>query len=86
MKEMAAGVFKAECLSVMDEVQAKRETVVITKRGKPVAMLVPVEFEDGTDPIFGFMNGKGRLVGNSSDLVKPIIPEAEWDTDWERFA
>jgi antitoxin (DNA-binding transcriptional repressor) of toxin-antitoxin stability system len=86
MKEMAAGVFKAECLSVMDEVQAKRETVVITKRGKPVAMLVPVEFEDGTDPIFGFMNGKGRLVGNPNDLLKPIIPESEWDTDWERFA
>ena len=39
MKTMAAGSFKAKCLAVMDEVQAKRETVVITKRGKPVAKL-----------------------------------------------
>ena len=34
MKETAAGVFKTNCLAVMDEVQAKRETVVITKHGK----------------------------------------------------
>jgi len=41
MKKMAAGVFKANCLAVMDDVQAKHETIVITKRGKPVAKLVP---------------------------------------------
>src|SRR6266480_5929568 len=41
MKKMAAGAFKTNCLAVMDEVQAKHETVVITKHGKPVAKLVP---------------------------------------------
>jgi prevent-host-death family protein len=41
MRTMAAGSFKAECLAVIDEVQAKRETVVITKHGKPAAKLVP---------------------------------------------
>jgi prevent-host-death family protein len=45
MKKMAAGSFKANCLAVMDEVQAKHETVVITKRGKPVAKLVPLNTE-----------------------------------------
>ena len=39
MKTMAAGAFKTNCLAVMDEVQAKHETVVITKHGKPVANL-----------------------------------------------
>ena len=43
MKTMPAGVFKTNCLAVMDEVKAKREAVVITKHGKPVAMLVPVK-------------------------------------------
>ena len=42
MKKMAAGSFKTNCLAIMDEVQAKRETIVITKHGKPVAKLVPV--------------------------------------------
>jgi hypothetical protein len=37
MKTMAAGSFKTNCLAVMDEVQAKRESVAITKHGKPVA-------------------------------------------------
>ena len=53
MRKMAAGVFKANCLAVMDEVQAKRETVVITKHGKPVAKLVPINMDK--DEIFGFL-------------------------------
>jgi antitoxin (DNA-binding transcriptional repressor) of toxin-antitoxin stability system len=53
LKKMAAGVFKTNCLAVMDEVQAKREAVVITKHGKPVAKLVPVEAEH--DDIFDFL-------------------------------
>ena len=49
MKTMSAGVFRTKCLAVMDVVQARRETVVITKRGKAVAKLVPVE--GGADEI-----------------------------------
>jgi len=43
MKRMAAGSFKIHCLAVMDEAQAKRETVLITKHGKPVAKLIPAD-------------------------------------------
>ena len=78
MKTMAAGSFKAKCLAVMDEVQAKRETVVITKRGKPVAKLVPVNAEtDGAsgDDIYNFMAGKGAVTG---DVVSPAISAEEW--------
>lgn len=73
MKKMAAGVFKAKCLAVMDEVQAKRVTVVITKRGKPVAKLVPIEPQE--DEIFGFLRGKATIVG---DIVSPILSLKEW--------
>ena len=59
MKKMAAGSFKTNCLAVMDEVQAKHETVVITKHGKPVAKLVPVNSE--TDEIYDFLKGKGAV-------------------------
>ena len=68
MKKMAAGSFKANCLAVMDEVQAKHETVVITKRGKPVAKLVPLNTE--TDEIYNFLAGKGTITG---DIVSPAI-------------
>jgi prevent-host-death family protein len=73
MKTMAAGSFKAKCLAVMDEVQAKHETVVITKRGKPVAKLVPVSAE--TDEIYNFMAGKGAVTG---DVVSPAISAEDW--------
>jgi prevent-host-death family protein len=73
VKTMAAGSFKAKCLAVMDEVQAKRETVVITKHGKPVAKLVPVIAE--TDDIYNFMAGKGAVTG---DVVSPAISAEDW--------
>ena len=73
MKTMPAGEFKVHCLAVMDEVASKREAVLITKRGKPVAKLVPVEKEK--DDIFGFLKGKGRILG---DIVSPIISPEEW--------
>ncbi|HKV23793.1 MAG TPA: type II toxin-antitoxin system Phd/YefM family antitoxin [Candidatus Acidoferrum sp.] len=73
MKTIAAGVFKANCLAIMDDVEAKRETVILTKRGKPVAKLVPVEAKG--DDIFGFLEGKGRITG---DVVSPALGPKEW--------
>jgi len=74
MKTIAAGTFKATCLAVMDEVQKKRQSVVITKNGKPVAKLVPII--EGKDPIFGFMRGKVKILG---DVVSPVVPLEDWD-------
>jgi len=73
MKTIAAGSFKVHCLAIMDEVQSKRQAVLITKRGKPVAKLVPVEKEN--DDIFGFLKGKGKITG---DVVSPILTPEEW--------
>jgi prevent-host-death family protein len=70
MRTMAAGSFKAQCLAVMDEVEAKRETVVITKHGRPVAKLVPVDKD--TDEIYHFLPGKGAVVG---DVISPAIED-----------
>ena len=73
MKTMAAGSFKARCLAVMDEVQAKREAIVITKRGKPVVKLVPADAEK--DDFYGFLKGKVKIVG---DVVSPALTPEEW--------
>jgi prevent-host-death family protein len=73
MKTVPAGKFKVHCLAIMDEVQAKRQAVVITKRGKPVAKLVPVE--NKKDDIFGFYKGKITILG---DVVSPVFTPEEW--------
>jgi len=72
-KTMPAGVFKARCLKVMDEVQKGRKEVVITKHGVPVAKLVPIEAK--APSIFGCMAGKMTIVG---DLLGPVVPPEDW--------
>ena len=74
-KTIPAGTFKARCLAIMDEVASKRESVIITKRGKPMAKLVPVEKEK--DDIFGFFKGKGTIE-IKGDIVSPILSPEEW--------
>ncbi len=83
MKTMAAGKFKATCLAVMDEVQAKREPVVITKNGKPVAKLVPLELPEAEDPLDAFYFGKIEILG---DIVKPIYSDEEWEQFFKESA
>lgn len=75
MKTMAAGKFKAQCLSVIDDVHDLKEEVVITKHGKPMAKLIP--FRNQPDELFGFMRGKGRIVG---DIVSPIEDDV-WNSE-----
>ena len=76
MKTMTASKFKATCLAVMDEVEAKREPVLVTKNGRPVAQLVPVPMEN-SDPIFGFYKGKLEIVG---DIMSPAFDDDEWES------
>jgi hypothetical protein len=68
MKKMTASFFKKHCF--MDQVQVKREAVVITKGGKPVAKLIPTD--KNTDDICNFMAGKGAVTG---DIVSPSISD-----------
>jgi prevent-host-death family protein len=73
MKQMPASAFKTKCLAVMDDVQATGEPVIVTKRGKPVVKVVPVESE--MDDIFGFMAEKGKIIG---DIESPVVPLKDW--------
>jgi len=73
MHVVAAGAFKVKRLAIMDEVQAKHQSVTITKNGIPVARLVPIEEEQ--DSIFGFYADKMEILG---DIESPIIPAGDW--------
>jgi prevent-host-death family protein len=73
--QVTAAEFKAKCLRLMDEVAKHRTAVVITKRGKPIARLVPIE-NDPIDP-FGCMAGTVKILG---DIISPI-DEDDWTGD-----
>jgi prevent-host-death family protein len=74
MKQMAAGKFKARCLAVMDDVNATGEPVLITKRGVPVAKVVPVRSKKRD--LFGFMAGQFEIVG---DIESPTVSLEAWE-------
>jgi prevent-host-death family protein len=69
-----AGEFKAHCLALMDQAQKTHEPITVTKRGKPIVQLVPVDSNE--DDIFGFMKGKAEITG---DIVSPAFDLDEWD-------
>lgn len=72
-RTIPAGQFKQHCLSIMDEVAQRKEEIIITKRGKPVAKICPLE--SYIDPV-GFLKGSMVIKG---DIVAPT--EEEWNTD-----
>jgi prevent-host-death family protein len=67
-----ASEFKAKCLAMLDEVERTRQPVVITKRGKPVAKLVPHNAPQKS--LFGVLKGRVEIIG---DIISPI--DVEWD-------
>lgn len=69
---IGAGEFKAKCLQLLDDVAEQRGTLVITKHGKPVAKLVPVEPEQR---MFGALKGS---VVEEQDIISPI--NAAWES------
>jgi len=73
MKQMRASVFKARCLSIMNDVQATGEPVIVTKRGTPVVKVVPVEPRKNN--LFGFMAGEFKING---DIESRVVPLKEW--------
>ena len=76
--QITAAEFKAKCLRLMDEVAKSRTPIVITKRGKPVAKLVPAD-DTPIDP-FGCMAGTIEIRG---DIISPI--DVEWTGDAENI-
>lgn len=95
MANVPATEFKAKCLELMDRVAERRETYVITKRGKPVAKLVPAD-RPRKKSIFGCMADETTFVG---DVGRPAYSDDEWkqferqrlaqakawDHEWQRY-
>jgi prevent-host-death family protein len=73
MKEtIAAGQFKAKCLQLMNDVQNKHITLIITKHGVPIAKLAPIEEEPIN--LYGALKGTATI---EADIIAPI------DEPWE---
>ena len=71
METLSVSEFKAKCLSVLQDVSKQKKRVVITKRGKPIAEVIPHESEDKEVPL-------EDTVVFIGDIISPVAEE-----DWE---
>ena len=71
---ISAAEFKARCLELMDSVARTGSSVVVTKRGKPIATLGPVRPRRRS--AYGFLKGRIKILG---DIISPI--DVKWDAD-----
>ena len=75
METINASDFKAQCLAILDRVQATGEPVLILKRGRPVAELLPANRSEAEYPQLE-LEGTVTVLG---DIIEPVIPEEDWD-------
>ena len=73
METMTAGTFKAQCLKVVDRVNASREPVTITKKGRAIAKLVLIGLPK--EDFLGCLAGIIEIVG---DIEAPVQPAEDW--------
>jgi prevent-host-death family protein len=86
MREVKAGEFKAKCLKLLDEVAETGEGLIVTKRGKPVARLLPVYAPP--KQVFGALKDITQIADPSDDL-NSALDEADlraWEESLERKA
>jgi prevent-host-death family protein len=74
-RAVPAAAFKAKCLALLDEVAATRQPLVVTKRGRAVARLVPVDSSEQRS-IFGAAGGSVLYLAPDTELFST---DAEWN-------
>jgi prevent-host-death family protein len=72
MKTIGAGKFKEKCLALLDEVSEEHETIIVTKRGKPVAIVSPV-----TESETSLREKLRGSILQEGDIISPV--DVQWN-------
>ena len=67
-RQVNAARFKAECLALLDDVAATGQPIVVTKRGKPVARVVPIEEPPSLHGSVTYLVGEDELIASLGDV------------------
>ena len=74
MKTLGAAKFKAQFLSLIDDISQSKETIIVTKHGKPVVKVEPVENNENEN--IKPLAGKATYIG---DIISPV--NEKWEAD-----
>jgi prevent-host-death family protein len=73
MKTIMLSEFKANCIAILREAQRTAEPLIVTRRGRPLARIEPVQ-EPTPKRLFGAQRGRLRIKGD--------IVHADFSADW----
>ena len=82
-KTIAAGEFKQKCLALIDQVAATGAPIVISKYGKPVARLMPLESPSEAEQriLAALRSGDGGMLVDEDTFLAPTSEIAGWSSD-----
>lgn len=76
MRPIPAARFKQTCLKLLDEVARTGQPLTVTKRGRPVAQVIPIPRGKRARDWGRGLRGTIRILG---DIVSPVVPPEDWE-------
>ncbi len=75
-REISASRFRATCLKLLDDIARSGDELIVTKRGRPVAKVVPVESpEELRAPVRDDLRGSITYLVDDDELLEPVATE-----------
>jgi prevent-host-death family protein len=68
--------FKATCLSLLDQVNKTGQPILVTKKGEPIAQVIPPPKPKKPATWLGSFKGTGKIKG---DILSPVVSERDWE-------
>ena len=68
--------FKATCLALLGSVKDTGKSILVTRRGKPVALVTPPPEPKKPESWLGMFQSEGKIVG---DVISPVVNENKWE-------
>lgn len=75
-EEVSISKFKATCLALLKKVKRTGQPILVTRKGEPVAQVVPPPTPEKSESWLGSFRSTGKIVG---DIVSPAVDERDWE-------
>lgn len=76
METVPISKFKATCLALLDRVKRTGQSIIITRKGEPIAQVGPPPSPEKPASWLGCFQSRGKILG---DIVAPVSDEGEWE-------
>jgi prevent-host-death family protein len=76
MEKVPISIFKATCLALLDKVKRTGQTIVVTRKGEPIAQVIPPPSPEKPESWLGCFQSTGKILG---DIISPAVDAEAWE-------